>query len=69
MMDLFFSFDNKIKIKDLELTLTSQVNEFYEFDPEKSKEEKVESWLLKVTKNCQKDSFLINKSWDLFLLN
>jgi RNA polymerase sigma factor (sigma-70 family) len=45
--------DNKIKIKDLELTLTSQVNEFDEFDPEKSKEEKVENWLLKVTKNCQ----------------
>lgn len=45
--------DNKIKIEDTELTLTNYATETFELEPEKSIEEKVENWLLKITRNCQ----------------
>ena len=45
--------DNKIKIVDSEFSLTTYGTEIFEVEPENSKEEKVESWLLKITRNCQ----------------
>jgi RNA polymerase sigma factor (sigma-70 family) len=45
--------DNKIKIKDTELTPANYATEAFELEPEKSREEKVENWMLKITRNCQ----------------
>ena len=47
--------DNKIRIVDNELSLTTYKTEteIFEIEPEKSREEKVENWLLKITRNCQ----------------
>jgi len=47
--------DNKIKIADSELSLVTYrtETETFEIKPEKSKEEKLENWLLKITRNCQ----------------
>lgn len=47
--------DNKIKIVDNELNLTAYVIETktFKFEPEKSRKEKVENWLQKITRNCQ----------------
>lgn len=47
--------DNKIKTVDDGLKLISfdLKTEVFEIEPEKTKEEKMESWLLKITRNCQ----------------
>jgi RNA polymerase sigma factor (sigma-70 family) len=47
--------DNKIKIVDSELSMVVHrtETEIFEIESEKSKEEKVENWLLKITRNCQ----------------
>ncbi len=47
--------DNRIKIADNEINLAISKTETNEFEliTEKSREEKVENWLLKITRNCQ----------------
>ncbi|MBC7525477.1 MAG: sigma-70 family RNA polymerase sigma factor [Flavobacterium sp.] len=69
--------DNKIKFADDELSLVNYKTEsdIFELEPVKSKEEKVESWLLKITKNCQNvlmalffyevpmDSLMVKMGW------
>ena len=67
--------DNKIKIVDSEFSLTTYGTEIFEVEPENSKEEKVESWLLKITRNCQNvlkalffyevpmDSLMVKMGW------
>jgi RNA polymerase sigma factor (sigma-70 family) len=45
--------DNKIKITDGEFDLINHSTDSFELEPEKSKEEKVENWLQKITRNCQ----------------
>lgn len=47
--------DNKLKFVDNDLSLTNYgiETETFELHPEKSKEEKVENWLQKITRNCQ----------------
>jgi RNA polymerase sigma factor (sigma-70 family) len=45
--------DNKMKIVDSELSLKNYATETFEIETEKSREEKVENWLLKITRNCQ----------------
>lgn len=46
---------NKIRIADNDFSLTNYRTEIdiIELDPEKSREEKLENWLQKATKNCQ----------------
>ncbi len=69
--------DNKIKTVDNELRLITYraETESIEIEPEKSKEEKVENWLLKITRNCQNilkalffyevpmDSLMVKMGW------
>lgn len=67
--------DRKIKIEDSELDLTTYETESFEIEHEKSKEEKVHNWLLKITKNCQNilkalffyeepmDSLIVKMGW------
>jgi RNA polymerase sigma factor (sigma-70 family) len=45
--------DNKMKIVDSELSLSNYATETFDIEPETSREEKVENWLLKITRNCQ----------------
>ncbi len=45
--------DNKVKISDADFILTNYASETLDLEPEKSREEKVENWLLKITRNCQ----------------
>ncbi len=59
--------DNKGKFVDGEIYLTTLGTETFEIEPEKSKEEKVENWLLKITRNCQnilKALFFYEESMD-----
>jgi RNA polymerase sigma factor (sigma-70 family) len=69
--------DNKIAIVGDELFLTTYKTETetIEIEPEKSKEEKVANWLLKITRNCQNilkalffyevpmDSLMVKMGW------
>jgi RNA polymerase sigma factor (sigma-70 family) len=47
--------DNNLRIVDNELSSATYTpeTETFEIEPEKSIEEKVENWLLKITRNCQ----------------
>lgn len=47
--------DNKIRVVNDEFSLTAYgiETENFEFEPEVSREEKVENWLQKITRNCQ----------------
>ena len=45
--------DNKLNLVDSEFSLTNFATDTFEIEPEKSREEKVENWLLKITRNCQ----------------
>ena len=45
--------DNKIKTVDNELVLSNKISDTIDIEPETTKEEKVENWLLKITRNCQ----------------